>query len=66
MKLEDIDLQILMPILIIQLILMVAALVDLSRREATKGPKLAWVFIIILGSMLGSIAYFVYGRRNES
>lgn len=65
MKLDDINFQILMPIIIIQLILMIVALVDLSKRETTKGPKLLWVFIIILGSMLGPIVYFVIGRRNE-
>lgn len=66
MKLDDINFQIVMPIIVIQLILMIVALVDLSKRESTKGPKLLWVFIIILGSMLGPIVYFVIGRRNEA
>ena len=66
MNLDNIDFQILMPIIIIQLLLAIVALVDLSKRESTKGPKLLWVFIIILGSMLGPIAYFVFGRRNDA
>lgn len=66
MNLQEINFQIIAPILIIQLILMVIGLVDLSKRESTRGPKLMWVFIIIFCSLLGSISYFVIGRRNDS
>lgn len=61
-------LPIIAPIAAIQLILMVVALVDLARREqaATRGPKLMWVLIIVAGSLLGSVAYFIVGRRNDA
>lgn len=66
MQLQDINLAVMLPIVVIQLILMVIALVDLYRRETTRGPKLLWVFIIVLGSILGSIVYFTVGRKSES
>jgi hypothetical protein len=58
-------LNVILPILVIQLLLMIIALVDLAKSEKTNGPKLMWVLIIVLGSLLGSVAYFVIGRRNN-
>jgi hypothetical protein len=51
------------PLLIIQLILLIVALVDLTRTEKTNGPKILWVFIILFVNIIGPILYFVIGRR---
>jgi hypothetical protein len=53
------------PLVLIQLGLMVAALVDLVRRQATRGPKWAWGIAIVVFSMLGPLAYFIFGRSDE-
>ncbi|WP_342431944.1 PLD nuclease N-terminal domain-containing protein [Neobacillus sp. FSL H8-0543] len=53
------------PLLIIQLILLIVALVDLTRTERTNGPKILWVFIILFVNIIGPILYFVIGRRNN-
>lgn len=58
-------LPLIIPLILIQLVLMAAALLDLRRREKTRGPKWLWVLIIILGEMLGPIAYFAVGRLEE-
>jgi hypothetical protein len=55
-------LPLLVPILIIQLALVVAAIIDLSRRETTRGPKVVWVLVILLVNFIGPILYFVIGR----
>lgn len=52
----------LIPIVLLQLGLMAAALIDLARRERTKGPKWVWALIIIGVNTLGPLAYFVLGR----
>ena len=52
------------PLVILQLILMVVALVDLKRRERTRGPKWAWALVIILGELIGPIIYFIFGREE--
>lgn len=52
----------LIPILILQVGLLVAALVDLVRRERTRGPKWLWALIILFVSFIGPIAYFMLGR----
>lgn len=57
-------LPLLIPIALIQLGLMIAALMDLAKRERTKGPKWLWAVIIIFGELLGPIIYFVFGREE--
>jgi hypothetical protein len=56
---------VILPLILIELILIVIALVDLTKSEKTHGPKLMWVLIIVLGNLLGTIAYFIFGRRNS-
>ncbi|MGG1639509.1 PLD nuclease N-terminal domain-containing protein [Paenibacillus sp. FSL K6-3182] len=63
-ELSDI-LPIIAPIIVIQLILMVIALVLCAKAESTRGPKLMWVLIIIFVNIFGPIAFFIAGRRNE-
>jgi len=58
-------LPLLIPILVVQLALIAAALWDLYHREKTRGPKLVWVFIILFVNMIGPIIYFVFGRDKE-
>lgn len=55
----------LVPVVIIQLALMIAALADLIRRERTKGPKWFWVLVIVLVNFIGPVVYFVAGREEE-
>ncbi|MBN1437814.1 MAG: PLDc_N domain-containing protein [Anaerolineales bacterium] len=58
-------LPLIIPLVVIQLILMAAALLDLRRREKTRGPKWLWAVIIIFGEMVGPIVYFAAGRVEE-
>ncbi|AYC30659.1 PLDc N-terminal domain-containing protein [Paenisporosarcina cavernae] len=52
------------PLLIIQFILVVVALIDLSKIDRTNGPKLLWVFLIIFINIIGPILYFTVGRKQ--
>lgn len=54
----------LIPIFALQLILMVAALIDLGRRERTRGPKWGWLLVIILVNVIGPVIYFMFGREE--
>ncbi|MFF2797595.1 PLDc N-terminal domain-containing protein [Lysinibacillus xylanilyticus] len=53
------------PLIVVQFILMIVALVDLRKIHATNGPKILWVFLIIFTSYIGSIAYFIVGRKQS-
>ncbi|WP_284037885.1 PLD nuclease N-terminal domain-containing protein [Neobacillus sp. 114] len=52
------------PIIAIQVILMIIALVDLFKTEKTNGPKWMWVLIILFINILGPILYFVIGKKH--
>ena len=57
-------LPLLIPIVLLQLGLMIFALLDLIRRERTKGPKWAWALVIVLINFVGPIVYLVIGREE--
>ncbi|QHE51106.1 PLD nuclease N-terminal domain-containing protein [Pontibacillus sp. HMF3514] len=53
------------PILLIESILLIVALVDLARNDSPNGPKWLWVLIILLMNIIGPILYFIIGRRQN-
>lgn len=55
-------LPLIIPIVLLELGLMIAALVDIIRREKTKGPKWVWIIVVVVFNLLGPIAYFIFGR----
>jgi hypothetical protein len=54
------------PIVVIQLGLMIAALIDLERdeRRVRGGSKLVWALVIVFINVVGPILYFVAGREE--
>lgn len=62
---ENLNMAVLLPILIIQLILLIIALIDCIKIEKTNGPKWVWILVIVLINIIGPILYFVVGRRNQ-
>lgn len=54
----------LIPVALLQLGLLVYALADLLRRERTRGPKWAWALVILFISLIGPVAYLVFGREE--
>lgn len=63
--LNDIPWGAIAPILVIQLILMLTALISCIREERTNGPKWLWIILILFLSLIGPVLYFVVGRRND-
>ncbi len=55
-------LPLIIPVILLELGLMIAALVDVIRREKTKGPKWVWIIVVVAFNLLGPIAYFIFGR----
>jgi len=52
------------PLIIIQFILVIVALIDLIRVQQTLGPKWMWVLIILFVTTIGPIVYFIVGRKR--
>lgn len=55
----------LIPVALLQLVLMVVALIDLLRRESTRGPKWVWLLVILFVNLFGPIVYLIFGREEE-
>jgi hypothetical protein len=54
----------LIPIIVLQLGLMAYCLIDLARRERTRGPKWVWALVIIFVNLIGPVIYLVVGREE--
>lgn len=62
---ETVNWNLVAPILVIQAILLIVALIDLIKIEKTNGPKWIWAIVILIINIIGPILYFVVGRRNH-
>jgi hypothetical protein len=58
-------LPLLIPVVLIELTLLVIALLDLLRRQKTRGPKWLWLVLILFVQIIGPIAYLFAGRVEE-
>ncbi len=58
---------VLAPLLILQVVLLVAALFDLTRpnRRVRGDSKVVWALIVIFVTTIGPILYFLAGREPE-
>lgn len=65
MGFEEIPWALVAPLLGLQLILAIVAIIDIARSYETNGPKWMWVIVSLLGSMIGPIVYFIFGRKNQ-
>ena len=55
----------LIQVIVIQLGLLVFALLDLLKRQRTRGPKWMWIIIIIFVNIFGPVAYLLFGREES-
>ncbi|MMZ68144.1 Negative regulatory protein YxlE [compost metagenome] len=60
----DINWGLIAPIIALQFMLMVAALISLIRADSVRGAKWIWAMVIIFASLVGSIVYFLIGRKE--
>lgn len=61
---EVVPIEVILPLIIIQILLMVIALISCIRSK-TNGPKWLWIVIVMIFSIVGPVLYFVIGRKNE-
>jgi hypothetical protein len=55
------------PLIILEVVLMVVALVDLAKRKhVTGGNKIIWVLVTVGIQIIGPVIYLIAGRKEES
>jgi hypothetical protein len=53
------------PLVVIEAVLLIAALYDLTRRERVRGGnKWLWAIVIVVLGIIGPILYFTLGRQE--
>mgnify|MGYP001767072416 CR=1 FL=1 len=58
-------LPILIPIVALELILMIVALVKLFKHpEEVKGSMLVWALVIVFFNIIGPVAFLIFGRKK--
>lgn len=57
--------QLVAPLIVLQLILMIIALVSCIKEEETNGPKWLWILIIVFVNIIGPVLYFMIGRKKQ-
>ncbi len=54
------------PLIIIQFVLMITALVHVLKHSHYRfGNKIMWVLIVVAINIIGPIVYFIFGREDE-
>ncbi len=55
----------LIPVILLELILLIVAVIDLARREKVRYlPKWGWALVVVFIQIIGPIAYFILGREE--
>lgn len=61
------EIMILLPIMLINIVLLIVALVDIIKREkdSVKGEnKLPWILLIVFFQFFGPLIYLIFGRKQ--
>ena len=64
-QLANINWALIAPLLIVQAIFAIVALIDIARIHATNGPKWVWVLVVLVINTIGPIVYFIFGRKTS-
>jgi hypothetical protein len=59
------DLSVILPIIIIQGILIVVAVIDwIKNQESIRGNRWVWLAVIVFLNIVGPIVYFIFGKKR--
>ncbi|WP_430510166.1 PLD nuclease N-terminal domain-containing protein [Gottfriedia solisilvae] len=58
-------LPIILPVIVVSGVLILIALIDLYRHRKMRENVVLWAFIILFANTIGSILYFVLGRKDS-
>lgn len=65
--LSSINLQLILPLLLIQGVLVVVSLFDwIKQEDQIRGNRWIWLPVIIFIHIIGPVLYFIFGRRKDN
>ncbi|EBF5130929.1 negative regulator of sigma-Y activity [Listeria monocytogenes] len=53
------------PVILLYLALLLTAIIDLTKNWNERKNPVIWLVVIIVINILGPIAYFIFGRKEE-
>ncbi|GAA5417797.1 negative regulatory protein YxlE [Paraliobacillus ryukyuensis] len=53
------------PLIILEAVLAIVALIAWFKTDETNGPRWLWLVIILLIQIIGPILFFIFGRRQQ-
>ena len=57
---------VLVPVIALEMILMITALVHVLRhKDYKRGNRILWIFVVVFFQFFGPVLYFVLGRSEE-
>jgi hypothetical protein len=60
-------LPLIIPLVVLEFVLMIIALLDVIRRERVRGGnKIIWIIVIVVVNVIGPIIYLLFGRQETS
>lgn len=63
---SSINWALILPIIFIQGILLIVAIIDWAKQEEnTRGNRWIWFLVIVFLHIVGPITYFIFGRRKD-
>ncbi|WP_088809345.1 MULTISPECIES: PLD nuclease N-terminal domain-containing protein [Listeria] len=65
MEFAGINWALILPILILNLVLLITALVDLIRHWNVRKNAIIWLVVICFINTIGPVIYFIFGRKEE-
>lgn len=64
-NISNISWELILPLLVLQIVLAVTALISCLKEENLNGPKWLWIIIILAVNIIGPVLYFVIGRKKQ-
>lgn len=57
--------QLILIFILIGILPTIIALIDILKNEFSGNNKIVWVLVVLFGNVLGSILYFIIGRKQK-
>ncbi len=65
-NLDKTQIALIIPVFLLYLALLLTAIIDLTKNWNTRKNPIIWLVVIIVINVFGPIAYFIFGRKEDT